>query len=370
MNRGLASQCILFLFSIVLLSQAQAQDQTDKPKDKVIILLHWLGVEAHYGLQIEPLFPQTETILWLGGIGAYKFHNLYRDPNTNETIQSANPTTLTAIYRIQATVRLGIAQGLLYNEPLKKNFLEFFLYYFFQSDQFLSQSNSYLANSSLSDRSGLFSNTLLTGFALDNAQYGLPHGLRQGYYLETSFETAPQALQSATQGPIDYSRFNLLGKLYFPLFDLNPQNPMNTFSALLAIYGSLDSIQGDHPSLLALQTFGGRDVRSGLGGSVRGVDSGRFDSTLKTVFNADLRVNGPSIIWPELIPGLVGYLDWGLYGDLPGLKSGSIFSGGYGLYIDLFTLAHIVFYQDFWFNGTVLVAEKFPGVRIGFGIHY
>lgn len=100
-------------------------------------------------------------------------------------------------------------------------------------------------------------------------------------------------------------------------------------------------------------SFGGRDLRHSLGDCVRGYGWNAYDSSLKTVANAELRFVSPRIVLDSIVPYLFGYMDAGCYDSFADAsayadESGFLASAGGGLALDLIGFA----------QGSVIVGMK------------
>ena len=124
---------------------------------------------------------------------------------------------------------------------------------------------------------------------------------------------------------------------------------------------SVDWVTGDAVPLNVRQSFGGRSPRTGLGGAVRGVDSGSLDGYFKAVNNLEVRLLGPALFLPTIVPGLVVYLDAGLFSSAgcPRPEAwGFVASTGAGVFVDLFGFAQLTLYVHYR-----LVGENADGSR-------
>ncbi|MFP4643086.1 MAG: hypothetical protein ACLFM0_01895 [Spirochaetales bacterium] len=113
--------------------------------------------------------------------------------------------------------------------------------------------------------------------------------------------------------------------------------------------------------------------RSGLGGTVRGYESGRYDAQAKVAGGGELRAVLPAIARADVLPGVVAYADAGAYRGLADgdrEASGVAAGGGAGLSISLFDLATLVFYSQYALADTRVDGSRFTPFAIGFGYHF
>jgi hypothetical protein len=139
------------------------------------------------------------------------------------------------------------------------------------------------------------------------------HGTKDGLFAEASTEWGPEFLLNTSVGRSSYVRLNVSAAGYHTLFDLAASRELNSLSMYVANYVSLDWAGGSSIPIHVSQTFGGRKLRSGLGGSVRGFETKLFDTTFKAVDNLELRIHGPALLIPSLYPVGVLHLDAGYF---------------------------------------------------------
>jgi hypothetical protein len=108
--------------------------------------------------------------------------------------------------------------------------------------------------------------------------------------------------------------------------------------------------------LVIRQSFGGLDPRVGLGGAVRGVDSGSLDANLKAVNNLELRLSGPALFTPIIVPGIVAYVDAGWFDQVGEAVAdpamGFVASTGGGVFVNFFDFAQLFLYLNYRLIGT------------------
>ena len=157
------------------------------------------------------------------------------------------------------------------------------------------------------DQDGIFQNSLLVGGAYQGVVRNV-HTVKSGIEAEASAEWGPFA-------PSDFLRLNATARFFLPIWDAAPDRDRNLFSVYAGDFVSVDLVIGDAVPLNIRQSFGGQSPRTGLGGAVRGVDSGSLDGYFKAVNNLEVRVVGPALFLPAIVPGLVAYVDAGLFGS-------------------------------------------------------
>jgi hypothetical protein len=337
----------------------------------------WIGVDLGVGYEGFPLFPDLKTGFWLYAGGGYEEVGYYHSP-TDElydgNLAGYDPETAPKYDRVNGRFDLGIVQGLL---PVRENIgssLELFLFYKLRYDAHLADddANQLIYNSSLPDKDGILQNSLLVGTKWHDISTNHHHHLISGSEAELSIEWGPEGFFNTKKGLADFVRFNLSAKVFLPLIDINPENLLNIFSMYLGTYFSVDYTAGKYIPLNIVQTFGGRTPRNGLGGAMRGVEDCRFDAPFKIVANVELRINMPALsLWgSELMPGIVFYFDSGYYNFLDSGGSEFLFSTGAGIYLSLLNMMDLVFYTNFFLNGTKVDGNQWTPLSFAFGFHY
>lgn len=242
---------------------------------------------------------------------------------------------------------LGLVQGLAAKE--KGNLAEAFLLYRGRFDYYDTE----LQAEAFSDMKGLFGTSVMAGAAYLGVERD-SRRVKSGAAAELSAEWGPSALNSSYGGATDFYRLNLKAQGFLPLFSRGQADDesKNLVSSYLAGYASVDYAGGDNDGagipVYVLQTFGGRELRNTLGGSVRGYAYKGYDAGLKAVASAEVRLLGPAMLdqaW--FLPILYGFFDAGAYAGLPGAtavwrdKKGAIMSAGGGLVLDVFDFAYV-----------------------------
>jgi len=322
------------------------------------------------------LAPGVNTVLWANVGGGYQTKTYYRDPSDDSPLGagelSVDASTAPFYQRVNGDWGLGICQGILGNPEIQANLLEAFLFYKGRYSQYVNEESTFqlLFESPLPDKTGILQNSVLGGLSLMGLVPDARHKTARGYHAEVSAEWGPSFLGNTVFGRADFLRLNFTAMGFFPIYDASPESFANVFSVYLGEFFSVDYAVGDTIPLNVRQTFGGRDPRTGLGGAVRGVDDGRYDTTFKAVNNLEIRVNLPAIVLPDLVPGFVAYFDAGYYdfGDYP--ESGTLFSTGAGLYINLLDLAYLAGYSNYLLNDSNLDGTQWTPFELEFGLHF
>lgn len=374
----------LVLMAPVLSLAADSGESADQERSALVVdpdLKLW-GLELHLGYRGLRLVPGVDTVFWLIAGAANEGMSYYRLPSGEiyrGGVSSVDPETDPESRKWYYGWGAGISQGVLWNEETDSNLLELFLFYRARLDNHLAdgdpETDQLLFRSSIPDRDGLLQNAFLTGFSYNGVVQDTTHKIRRGVYGELSAEWGPSSLQSASAGETGYLRFNATVKGFVPLYVAAPDRDRNLFSLYAGSFLSADYFIGDAVPLNIRQSFGGLSPRTGLGGAVRGVDSGAFDSRFKAVCNLDLRATLPAIVHPDIVPGIVTYFDTGYYhegGETEGpvSPSGFIHTTGAGLYIDLFNFATLALYAHYYLNGENADGENLVLGELAFGLRF
>jgi hypothetical protein len=372
---------VLFL---LLLALAALPAAADTPSPLTFdIGLRLLGADVGLGYRGLSLLPGTQTTLWAYAGGGYEWMSYYRDASgallpagalaAGGALDGRDP----GFERTEGAWRLGIDQGLAWNERTGRNLASVFFFYRGRYSANSFTAAQLLADVSLPDRDALFLNVLQLGVTWDDLLFHAGHKTKDGVSAEASAEWAPSFLLNNVVGDASYVRFNVNARGFLPLWDLDPSSPMNTLSLYAGDYASVDYALGlgAPVPIYIRQSFGGRDQNTGLGSSVRGVDTASLDTAFKAVNNLELRLNLPALFVKDLVPGLVVFWDAGYYAQVgEGLAApvpaGFVTSVGAGLYIDLLDLASLAAYVDWRLDGVNANGSPLRLGAIEFGMHF
>lgn len=341
------------------------------------IRVYWFGfvptgVDLRLTYSGAPILDGLDTKLFFQAGGGYEEATLWR--NTNGTVYSGPVLENLENKYMQPNLRFegGIIQGLLWNEALDKNLLEAFLVYRLRYDNHIPHEASFIEGSIFSDAEGILGNSLFAGLMYHNLEVDKRHKTKNGLYAEASLEWGPQFLFNESIGGSDYFRMNATAKGFIRLFDLNPEKEKNTLSIYLADLFSVDWMTGGSIPIYAFQTFGGTKLRGGLGGSVRGYEKRAWDANFKMVNNLEIRVNGPALFLPSLVPGILAYFDAGYaatyFADAAAQPS-FLAATGAGIYLNVFDFDYLAVYFQ-----VPLTEERKDGkafsIAVELGLHF
>lgn len=318
------------------------------------------GADLGIGYTGLELLDGRDTTLWLWAGGGWEKMPFYRmadgtmagswlDLDTGSVVMTPGFGENDTFYqRAEAKWQLGLVQGLVAGEGEAPDLVVAFLYYRGRWDRHLDQ-GVLMAGSSFPDQFVIFQNSLLAGAAYRGVTKSA-HTVKSGIAAEASVEWGPSFASSASLGDTDFLRLNATARAFLPLYDAEPDRDRNLFSVYAGEFLAVDWVTGDPVPLNVRQSFGGLSPRLGLGGAVRGVDSGSLDGNFKVVNNLEVRMLGPALVIPDIVPGLVAYLDAGIFGSAgsPGPDAwGFVASTGAGVFVDFFGFAQITLYLEY-----------------------
>ena len=338
-----------------------------------------LGVDVGIGYQGLSLLPEVDTTIWAYIGGGYEWYTYYRDPSGGLIAPgalSAAGSPDPGFNRIEALWRLGIEQGFSWDARTRSNLTGGFAYYRGRVDFNQIHAGELLYNSSIPDKNGFFLNTILFGAYYDDVLVNPHHKSRDGILAEVSAEWGPSFFFNTTAGDSNFIRFNTNVSWFLPILDAAPDRPTNLFDMYLGEFLSFDYAAGFGAPvpLYIRQTFGGRNQLVGLGQQVRGVDPGSLDTNLKAVNNLELRANLPSIVLPDIVPGLVVFWDSGWYdqvGEAGVTASGSGFvtTIGAGGYLDFLNRGIGASYVAYRLDNVNATGSRLE-IILEFGLHF
>lgn len=317
--------------------------------------LRLIGLDVGVGYRGLQIFPGVDTVIWSYLGGGYEWQEYYRAPSGALIGPGALGSANAGYTRAELLGRVGIAQGIAWNDDAMRNLIEMFVFCNSRYDANQISSCETLDSSSIDDRTGTFLNTILGGLTLNVVHDDVDHKIRRGIGAELSAEWGPSWFFNTLDGNADFVRFNANTQIFLPLFDVAPDRPVNLLSAYLAENFSVDYAIGIGAAvpLVIRQSFGGRRPQTGLGYAVRGVAWGSYDTNLKAVNNLELRVNLPAIVIPDVVPGLIAFFDAGYYNQLgesgvtTPTPSGFVDSTGLGAYMNFLDLITAALYVEY-----------------------
>lgn len=289
---------------------------------------------TYTGLQLSDL---GQTKLFLKGGGGYQDSVLRRDPLTGDpTLLTDDGGTGLAYNTPNFQWELAAIQGLARRDD-GRNLVEVFGFYRGRYDIY---PNDGVSSAVFADMQGLFGTSFMGGISFDSRVMNV-HRSKRGVYLETTAEWGPGFLNAKS----DFWRVSGQARGFLPVLDL-PTDDGNLFNVYLAGFFGVDYAAGDSVPIYVNQSFGGRDLRDSLGDCVRGYGWNAYDSSLKSVANAEVRFVGPRVWRDSIVPYLFGFVDAGYYSGFSGSANesdahGFLASSGAGVAVDALGFAQI-----------------------------
>jgi hypothetical protein len=199
-----------------------------------------------------------------------------------------------------------------------------------------------LAPTLFPDAQGLLAMSAMAGVGFDSVRTESSR-MKSGVWAEASFEYAPAALSFS--GGTDFGRANVSASGFLPLMSWGDSD-LRALSLYLAGYVAGDYAFGTAIPLYVLTSFGGRDLRNGLGDSVLGYQSWGYEAATKAYASVEARFVGPGLFGQKGIrPIAYAFLDAGFFDRLDrsplASKSGIISSTGLGMALDVFDFAYL-----------------------------
>ncbi|MFP4509065.1 MAG: hypothetical protein ACOC4I_03995 [Spirochaetota bacterium] len=226
------------------------------------------------------------------------------------------------------------------------------------------------------DYQGQLLNSFRTGVEVGHVRTLDRAPLLEGADATATVEWAPAWLGNEVIGSADFMRFSAEARGFIPISAGGGENEHQA----IGVYGGAhiigDYTVGSNIPILVRSSFGGRSGRSGLAGTVRGYESGRFDSVVKAATGAELRIVGPALAAARFTPGLVLYGDAGYYSGYEGSDpaseddSGWIASTGAGLSLSFLETVTLVFYSNLVLAEELLTGGRLNPFAVGFGYHF
>jgi outer membrane protein assembly factor BamA len=169
----------------------------------------------------------------------------------------------------------------------------------------MNESNSdsyYRADETVQESDSLIETNLRVAIQAQNLVQN-SHGVKSGGFFAISYQAAPDQINAISS----YQSLSTRIQTFIPIIDIQRENTVNNlFSAYLAIQATGNYHFGEYtPTHL----YRGGSI------SVRGLEQGRFPDPLNATANMELRVNLPAIIFHDILPGFMFFVDSGITGQ-------------------------------------------------------
>jgi hypothetical protein len=342
------------------------------------------GAKVQLGLQnYLQLNDELNTTFWAHGGGWWGSDSYYRtDDFEIYTGDFGDAEDITSFTEWGVLWGIGFSQGIVPSKLPGRDLLRVETWYraFYESHLLEDEGDDLIATSGLPDAQGVLLNQLFLGLVYDSSVTEERSKQTDGVEAEISAEVAPAFLGNSIVGDSNFGRVNVTARYYRGLLDrgANARAVPTLGLAAFAAADQLFALGDDHTQIPAdmRQSIGGLSPRSGAGGAVRALDSGRYDGNTKIVGNIELRAFFPYLIPVDVTPGLVVFLDGGYYANPAGAPatsdtySGFLAGTGLGLSINVYDLATLVGYTGYNLTGTNVEGDSWMPFFLGFGLHY
>jgi len=282
---------------------------------------------TYSGLDMDVAGGDTKLFLKTGG--GYEKLSLLRDEQTGDPwIADADGYTFD---KLNIQWDMAFIQGFARRGD-GENLVEAFVYY---RGRFEMDFQEDVGQEVFADSKGMFGTSIMGGVSYDSRVLSR-HRSRDGVYIEATAEWGPGFINEKT----DFWRVSSQFRGFMPVFDV-PTESGNLFNVYLAGFAGVDYAGGASVPIYVNQSFGGRSLRDSLGATVRGYGLNKYDTTFKSVANAEIRFVGPALGIESVVPYLFGFADAGYYAGFTASTNyvdatGFIASTGGGFALDIF----------------------------------
>lgn len=318
----------------------------------------------------------TGPVTWAAlGAGARWGGESYYRGSDGSPLDSASGSSSVDYNRLRLDWRVGLLQGLTYNQRTSRNGFELGLlfrgrYDYAYNDEATAQT---VFDHSPDDVPAILRTSALLAVRYDDVQRSDWTYLRDGYEIEVSGEWGPGVLLNTLVGGTDFYRLNATAQGFVPVLR-DASRPDGGVRGYAAFFSAIDYAGGAFVPRSVRSSFGGLSPRDGLGGAVRGLETQRLDGNLKFVANVELRTFFPAL-WPGVLtPALIAYVDVGhaaLFADAPEGTAGRwVASSGVGLGLNILDLTTIIAYTHILINDTLVDGGRWTPFAVGFSLHF
>ncbi|MCE5255595.1 MAG: hypothetical protein LLF89_01970 [Spirochaetaceae bacterium] len=290
--------------------------------------------------------------------GGYQDRHILRDATTGAILLTPSFDGIQWFYWPNIEVDAGVAFRSTAAGSDGARWLEFFA----MGRARYEKNSQTLPTALFSDANGLFSLSFMAGVGGETVVQSAD-GAKQGIEAELSFEYGPKGLDFL--GGTDFSRGTIKLAGYKPLYS-SATDRTDGFALYAAGFLAADYADGYRIPLYVLTSFGGRQIRDGLGDSVRGYRSWGYEAATKAEASLELRAVGPALFHVAgLRPMAYVFGDAGYYGRLYKCtipeNQGFLFSSGFGVALDIFDYVYLGVRAGYKFPfADPLDAEYFP----------
>ena len=363
---------IIFILLIILTSPVfglgsgnDNEESSKERKTESLIIepdINYWGMNADISIYGFEIFKDLSSRVLVSGGAGIRSLGYYRDENDEfieEDDGSRNVYSDFTQLRIHTNWGVALTQGIINREGFRNDLLYAELRYRGIREWNIEDSSreQIIFNSIRPDRDGILLNSLIAALVYDCVSKDEGSGNLKGFYSEISVERGPEWFFNDIEGDSDFIKYYGSFSLYIPAADIRNRSGETSSGIYIADCFSADLVDGNKIPLIARQTMGSLDPKNGLGGTVRGFESRRFDGELTLSNNLETRLTLP-VIGTKLFrnrmylrPGIFTFFDSGYYDLLDGTDAGFLLSCGGGIFGDINGIVQGMAYLSFPLEG-------------------
>jgi hypothetical protein len=290
-------------------------------------------------------FASMQTLLGIGG--GWESYGYFRDLSNNPVQYSDNPTYAFYFNRIDLIGTFGLGFLFFYNEFYGKYISQLRFKFLVDYQSYEQESDgkpTYLSQTTLPDKEGIFQNSFAIELYIDFLKFSSKYHSIRGVDFLFSYEIFPQFMNEIA----NFSRIQAKFRGFLTILE---NENLSIYLADRIFFYYIPQTSSYIP--ISALTMGS------LGYSMRGINWCQYEGTIRLLNNFDIRIFTPQIFEQSyIIPGLILFFDIGLndYQNLNGTLdfSNLQYSTGIGLVIVALGIDLIDFYLDYNLKETQL----------------
>ena len=342
--------------------------------------INYWGMNADVSIYGFEIFEDLSSRLIVSGGAGFRSLGYYRDENDKFIEEDDGSRNIYSDYkqlRIHTNWGAGFTQGIINREDSRNDLVYAVFKYRGIREWNIEDSsrNQIIFDSVRPDKSGILLNSLIAALVCEYVDEDKQSGNLKGIYSEISVERAPEWFFNDIEGDSDFIKYYGSFSFYIPAADFINRKGETVSGIYIADCFSADFADGNKIPLIARQTMGSLDPKNGLGGTVRGFESRRFDGEFTMANNLETRLTLPVIRTKMsgnrlyLRPGVFTFFDSGYYDLLDGTDPGFLLSCGGGIFGDINGIVQGMAYLSFPLKGERL-DEKAMDFSLGLNFHF
>ena len=359
-----------------------SENRIEKKSEGIIIEpdINYWGMNADISVYGFEVFEDLSSRILISAGASFRGLGYYRDENDNFIEEDDGSRDIYGDFtqlRIHTNWGAGFYQGLIDNKGCRNDLIYTVLKYRGIREWNIEDSSrdQIIFDSIRPDKDGILLNSFIAALVYECVSEDSRSGNLKGFYSEISVERAPEWFFNDIEGDSDFIKYYGSFSFYIPAADFRDRNGETVSGIYLGDCFSADFVDGDKIPLIARQTMGSLHPKNGLGGTVRGFESRRFDGELKISNNLETRLTMP-VMRTGLFsgrmyirPGIFTFFDSGYYDLLTGTDEGFLLSCGGGIFGDINGIIQAMAYLSFPLEGKRL-DEKAMDFSLGLNLHF